>query len=74
MISTYLVQYLVVYAVCSHLNRWNSFSRYRASLEEEAKRSQKINNLPILGAGLVLQRCSPVELTLRLLMKAHDNA
>ena len=50
------MQYPVIYALFSHSNRCNSFSRYRASLAdtltEERKKeeeSQKIDDLPVLA-------------------------
>ena len=52
------MQYPVIYAVFSRLNRCNSFSRYRASLadsldrrkkEIKKKESQKIDDLPVLA-------------------------
>ena len=49
------MQYLVIYAVFSHLNRCNSFSHYHASLADsytdrrkKKERSQKIDDLPVL--------------------------
>ena len=51
------MQYPVIYAVFSRLNRCNSFIRYRASLADSSlteerrrkKESQKIDDLPILA-------------------------
>ena len=50
------MQYPVIYAVFSRLNRCNSFIRYRASLadsslteERRKKESQKIDDLPVLA-------------------------
>ena len=42
------MQYPVIYAVLSRLNRCNSFSRYRAIVMEK-RRSQKIDDLPVLA-------------------------
>ena len=47
------MQYLVIYAVLSRLNRCNSFSCYRASLADsyadrrKKEESQKIDDLPV---------------------------
>ena len=52
------MQYTVIYAIFSRLDRCNSFSRYRASLadsytdgrkKERKKESQKIDDLPVLA-------------------------
>ena len=47
------MQYPVVYAVFSRLNRRNSFSHYRVSLasvrKKKEERSQKIDDLPVLA-------------------------
>jgi len=46
------VQYPVIYAVLSRLNRCNSFSRYCAIVvekREKKERSQKIDDLPVLA-------------------------
>ena len=51
------MQYPVIYAAFSHLNRCNSFSRYHASLadsytdgrKKSEVRSQKIDDLPVLA-------------------------
>ena len=40
------MQYPVIYVACLHLDRCNSFNRYRAIVAE--KESQKIDNLPVL--------------------------
>ena len=43
------MQYPVIYAIFSHLNR-NSFSRYRASLADSLDRRKKeVNDLPVLA-------------------------
>ena len=43
------MQYPVIYAVLSRLNRFNSFSRYHAIVLEKRRRSQKIDDLPVLA-------------------------
>ena len=45
------MQYPVIYAIFSHLNRCNSFSHYHVSLASKTKKekSQKIDDLPVLA-------------------------
>ena len=49
------MQYAVIYAIFSRLNRCNSFSRYRANLADsytdrrKKEESQKIYDLPVLA-------------------------
>ena len=43
------MQYPVIYVVVLHLNRYNSFSRYRARLTySDGRSNQKIDDLPVL--------------------------
>ena len=64
---------IVIYAVLSHLNRCNSFSRYCAIVLEK-RRSQKIDDLPVLAtcrSGTLTML--PAKLTVLLPIEALDN-
>ena len=73
------VQYPVIYADLSRLNRCNSFSRCRAIVvskrrRRRRRRSQKIDDLPFLATWLSgTKRCFPANLTILLPMEALDN-